>query len=84
LAEPFVTVSGKILLALRQRRLGVRQLHRSLGGSPETIVARLRELEGAGLIRRKPGRGPHPSAIGLTERGREAARALEALARLSE
>lgn len=71
------------LLVLREIRLGVRRftdIRRNTGAPRETLSARLRKLEGAGLIvRRRYAEHPPRDEYVLTEAGEELAPVLRAL-----
>jgi uncharacterized protein YwgA/predicted transcriptional regulator len=67
----------EILVALLSKPMGVRELWQVVGGSPNTIELRVRELTRAGLIQEEEPKGwRYKKVLSLTDKGRRVAEML--------
>lgn len=67
----------EILVSLLSRPMGIRELWQVVGGSPNTVELRVRELERAGLIKEEESKGwPYKRVLALTDKGRRVAEML--------
>jgi DNA-binding HxlR family transcriptional regulator len=69
--------AAEILIALLSKPRGVRELWQAVGGSPNTVELRVRELQRAGLIQEGESETwPYRKVLSLTDRGRRVAEML--------
>ena len=85
LQKVFRSKAAEILIALEETSLGVRELHKKVGGSLLTIVLRLRDLEDLGVIKREVETSfPFKHTITLTEKGRRLVPLLKEMLKILE
>ena len=75
------TVAARVLVTLARGEQRFGALHTAVGGSTKTIVARLKELERAGLVTRTLYAEVPPRAVyRITDKGRELTAIIEGIA----